>query len=140
MGAVTLGNTTMMARNSAIADTGTTLLYLSGPVVEAYYKQVPGALDSWEEGGYIHPCNASLPDLTIHIGGYKALIPGEFMTFAPIDAPTLENATVCYGGLQSSDSFPFAIFGGVFFKAQFTVFHHGDEKLGFAPKPVSKGL
>jgi hypothetical protein len=127
--------TTLMAPHNAIADTGTTLLHLPGSILSAYYGQVAGAVDSWEEGGWIYPCNSTLPDLTILIADYKAVIPGHTITFAPVDSLTFDNATICYGGLQSSDMFPFAIYGGIFLKAQFTVFHHGDLKLGFAPKP-----
>jgi hypothetical protein len=121
--------------HSAIADTGTTLLMLPAAITQAYYWQVPGARTAAEVGGWVFPCDAALPDLTLHIGAYKAVIPGELMVFAPVDTDELETATVCYGGIQSSSGMPFAIYGDVFFKAQFTVFDVEEGKLGFAPKP-----
>jgi hypothetical protein len=121
--------------HSAIADTGTTLLMLPSAITQAYYWQVPGARSSAQVGGWVFPCDTPLPDLTLHIGTYKAVIPGELMVFSPVDTDDLETATVCYGGLQSSSGFPFAIYGDVFFKAQFTVFDVEEKRLGFAPKP-----
>ncbi|GAB1310884.1 hypothetical protein MFIFM68171_01094 [Madurella fahalii] len=121
--------------HTAIADTGTTLLMLPSAITQAYYWQVRGARSSAEVGGWVFPCNATLPDLTLHIGTYKAVIPGELVNFAPVDTDSFDTATVCYGGIQSSSGFPFAIYGDVFFKAQFTLFDLADKKLGFAPKP-----
>jgi hypothetical protein len=120
--------------HSAIADTGTTLLMVPSAITQAYYRQVPGAKTSAQAGGYVFSCNATLPDLTLHIGTYKAVIPGDLIKFAPVDTDTFDTATVCYGGLQSSSGFPFAIYGDVFFKAQFTVFDLEAKRLGFAPK------
>jgi len=133
--AYTVANLTAPAPHQAIADTGTTLLMVPSEITKAYYAQIPDAVDNYNVGGYIFPCNSTLPDLTLHISTYKAVIAGHFMKYAPVDTESFDNATVCFGGLQSSAGFPFAIYGDIFFKAQFTVFHGGDLKLGFAPKP-----
>lgn len=122
--------------HTAIADTGTTLLLLPSAITQAYYWQVANATDSPMLGGWVFPCGTYLPDLTLHIGTYKAVIPGELMVFAPVDTDDLATATTCYGGIQSSSGFPFAIYGDVFLKAQWTVFDMGEERLGFAAKPI----
>ena len=67
----------------AIADTGTTLLYLPSAAVTAYYSKVSGAKYSSSEGGYIFPCSATLPSITLGIGSYKAVVPGSYINYAP---------------------------------------------------------
>lgn len=67
----------------AIADTGTTLLYLPAAVVKAYYAKVSGATDSTSQGGYIFPCSANLPSITLGIGSYRAVVPGTYINYAP---------------------------------------------------------
>jgi len=120
--------------HSAIADTGTTLLMLPAAVAQAYYLQVPDARTDPTVGGWVFPCTADLPDLTLHVGRYRAVIPGELIKFAPVDTDDFDTAKVCYGGVQSASGLPFAIYGDVFFKATFTVFDVEGRRLGFAPK------
>lgn len=67
----------------AIADTGTTLLYLPAAAVSAYYAKVPGATNSAWQGGYIFPCSATLPSITLGIGSYRAVVPGSYINYAP---------------------------------------------------------
>lgn len=70
----------------AIADTGTTLLYLPSAVVTAYYSRVTNARNSAYYGGYVFPCSAALPSITLGIGTYKAVVPGSFMNYAPVSS------------------------------------------------------
>ena len=117
----------------AIADTGTSLLLLPDDLVSAYYAQVAGATNSQTDGGYIFPCGASLPDLTLQIEGYGAVVPGGYMNYAPAS-----ESGSCFGGLQSNDGIGQSIFGDVFLKAQFVVFSDaaGGPQLGFAAKDL----
>lgn len=116
---------------SAIADTGTTLLYLPDDIVGAYYSSVNGAQNDQQQGGYTYPCSTDLPDISFAIGSYTAVVPGSYVNYAPVD----ESGTTCFGGIQSSSGIGFNIFGDIFLKSQFVVFQGGDNpQLGFAAK------
>lgn len=87
-----------------IADTGTTLLYLPSAVVTAYYRQVSGAQNSAQYGGYVVPCSATLPSLTLGIGSYRAVVPGNYLNYAPVtrgSASKLFHFTLPFGGFWS---------------------------------------
>lgn len=126
--------------HQAIADTGTTLMLVPESIAATYYAAIPGAVNAAQTaGGYVFPCSqaATLPSYTAVIGEYMAVIPGEFINFAPVDGNTFADATTCFGGIQAVPAgFPFAIYGDVFLKSQFVVFHGGETQLGLAPKPL----
>lgn len=113
-----------------IADTGTTLIYVPDAVVTAYYKGVSGASYDSSQGGYTFPCSADLPDLTLGVGSYKAVVPGEYINYAPA------SGSKCFGGVQSNSGIGMSIYGDVFLKSQFVVFDatKSTPRLGFAPK------
>ena len=117
----------------AIADTGTTLLYLPTAAVTAYYKQVKGAKLDNSQGGYTFPCSATLPSITLGIGSYKAVVPGSYVVYAPIST----GSSTCFGGIQSNTGIGFSIYGDIFLKSQFVVFDGtASPQLGFAAKPT----
>ena len=69
----------------AIADTGTTLLLMDDSIVEAYYKKVSGASYDSSQGGYTFNCDTTLPNFSVGIGSYHAVIPGCYMNYSPAD-------------------------------------------------------
>jgi hypothetical protein len=118
--------------SQAIADTGTSLLLVDQPVAEAYYSQVQGAQNNAQVGGFIYPCDATLPDISVAIGdSYMATIPGNQVTFAAVDQAN----TTCFGGVQGNQGAGMQIFGDVMFKAQLVAFNGGNQSLGFGQKP-----
>ncbi|KAI1762660.1 acid protease [Hypoxylon sp. FL1150] len=116
---------TSTAGGQAIADTGTTLMLADTAVTTAYYAQVDGAVDDQTQGGFTFPCNATLPDLQIDVGGTMATVKGTDINFAPVDDAT------CFGGLQATTS-GLSIYGDIFFKSNFIAFNGGNNSLGFA--------
>lgn len=113
----------------AIVDTGTTLLLLDPSVVTDYYSQVSGASESASIGGWIYPCNATLPAFAVSIGGeYMANLPGSDITYARVNSET------CFGGIQSNSDSGLQIFGDVLLQQHFTVFHGESAMLGMAAK------
>lgn len=118
--------------SQAIADTGTSLLLVDAAVAQAYYSQVQGAQNNAQVGGFIYPCDATLPDISVAIGdSYMAKIPGNQITFATVDQAN----TTCFGGVQSNGGAGLQIYGDTMFKAQFVAFNGGNQSLGFGEKP-----
>lgn len=123
-----IGSGTFTSTNlDAIADTGTTLLYLPSKIVASYWSQNGGAFD-YTQGGYTFPCSRALLPLTIGIGSYRAVVPGSYLNYAQI------SSTKCFGGLQSDSGIGFSILGDIFLKSQFVVFSATGPQLGFAPQ------
>ena len=117
----------------AIADTGTSLLYLPAAAVQAYYKGVSGAKLDSSQGGYTFPCSATLPSITLGIGSYKAVVPGAYVVYAP----TSSGSSTCFGGIQENTGIGYSIYGDIFLKSQFVVFDGtATPQLGFAAKPT----
>ncbi|KAF2466381.1 Asp-domain-containing protein [Lindgomyces ingoldianus] len=126
--AVGSGSTTT-ASIDAIADTGTTLLYLPSAVVKAYYAKVTSAQNSNTYGGWVFPCSTTLPDFTLVIGGSKQVVPGKHINYAPVQT----GSTTCYGGIQDNTGIGFSIFGDIFLKSKYVVHEMSSTpRIGFA--------
>ncbi|KAJ6144923.1 hypothetical protein N7470_008818 [Penicillium chermesinum] len=123
-----IGSTAGSGNLKGIADTGTTLLLLDDDVVSAYYQQVEGAQNDQSAGGYTFDCSTKLPDFTVTISGYDAVVPGDLINYAPAS----QGSSTCLGGIQSNTGVGFSIFGDIFLKSQYVVFDSNGPRLGFA--------
>jgi hypothetical protein len=120
-----------LSANKYIQDTGTSLLLVDPQVATAYYAKVPGAVNNAQVGGFTYPCNAALPDFGVAMGPtYTAMIPGNAITFAQVDANT------CFGGVQSNGGANLQIYGDVMFRTQYVVFDGKNKQLQIAPKKM----
>ena len=91
---------------TAIADTGTSLMLVDEPVAEAYYRQVRGAVNDPNIGGFVYPCSSVLPDFGVAIGNdYMAVIPGDGITFAQVDAQSESDRTISSDGRITDGDF-----------------------------------
>ncbi|KAM0338171.1 hypothetical protein ACHAPU_011421 [Fusarium lateritium] len=132
---------------TAIADTGTSLIWLPELVNKAYYSQVKGAMVDETAGGYVFPCDAELPDFTFNIGDKGITVPGSYMNYAPVEGPEGPEGTKarraatgsgsCFGGLQSSRGSDLNILGDIALKAAFVVFDAEKTRIGFAKKTLA---
>ncbi|EWG55631.1 hypothetical protein FVEG_13605 [Fusarium verticillioides 7600] len=127
---------------TAIADTGTSLIFLPEAVNKAYYSQIDGAKIDATAGGYVFPCDTKMPDFTFYVGETGITVPGAYMNFAPLEGPVpgekegKREVGTCYGGLQSSAG-DINIFGDIALKAAFVVFDAERTRIGFAKKTLA---
>ncbi|KAF2104614.1 penicillopepsin [Rhizodiscina lignyota] len=110
-----------------VLDTGSSFLFLDDTVVESYYKQVNGAQNIAAEGGWVFPCNATLPDISFQIGSHLSMLNKDSLIFEEL------TATTCFGAVQSNGGGA-NVFGDTFFKEQFVVFDAGRGRIGVADK------
>ncbi|KAL3431237.1 aspartic peptidase domain-containing protein [Aspergillus tetrazonus] len=116
-----------------IADTGTSLMLLEQTVVDEYYAQVQGAQYATSASGYIYPCSAELPNLSIAIGPqHLATVPGNLINFSEVGTNTTTGEAVCYGGVQSNSGLDMQILGDAFLKAFYVVFDLRGPSIGVA--------
>ncbi|GAM90331.1 hypothetical protein ANO11243_083740 [Dothideomycetidae sp. 11243] len=127
-GAYSINGQSGSSIGSAIADTGTTLLYVPDDAVNDYYSNIGSAQNSDQYGGYIFDCSETLPDFSVRIGSGTSTVPGSYINFQDNGDGT------CFGGLQSNDGIGLTIFGDIFLKSQLVVFDQtqGSPRLGFA--------
>ncbi|KAI1873704.1 uncharacterized protein JN550_002973 [Neoarthrinium moseri] len=130
---------------AVILDTGSTLFYAPDQAVKQYYKTVPGANFSYEEYGWIIPCNATPPSFLWELADANGTVvqgelPGDYLVYSRLNATLSPGAPpdYCYSGLQTLGGFTSleGIFGDVFLKAGFQVFDVARKRVGFAPKAL----
>jgi hypothetical protein len=74
----------------AIIDTGTTLMLVSKEMADGYYSHVPGAQQVPSAGGMTFPCNATLPDFLVDVGGrHTARIRGHDIKFSQLGGDSM---------------------------------------------------
>lgn len=119
----------------SIVDTGTTTVFFPPDAVEEYYAQVSGALNSSEFGGFVFPCNSSLPDFNVTISGVELTIPGDQLNLGTIQGNT------CLGNMQTIPTpvvpdlpQPTACLGATFMLRYLTAFDLGKLRVGFGQK------
>ena len=56
---------------------------LLSALVRRNYAKVSGASISATAGGYVFPCTATLPNLTLGLGSYQAVVPGSYFNYLP---------------------------------------------------------
>ena len=114
------GQTISLQGDTAIADTGTTLVMASSDLCQAIYSQIQGAVLDEQQGGWIFPADIpidELPQVTVAVGDKQFNIEKEHLAFAPVD----ESGNMTYGGIQPRGNLPFSIFGDTFLLGVYAV-------------------
>ncbi|KAH8891844.1 microbial aspartic proteinase [Thozetella sp. PMI_491] len=128
-----IGSGSFVSTNvDGIADTGTSLVYLPNMIINSYYKQIKGATNNANYGGWTFPCSSTIPNFTFGAGKARITIPGKYINYGQV------SSSLCFGGLQSNDGIGFSIFGDIALKSAFVVFNGATPPtLGFATKTLN---
>jgi hypothetical protein len=115
-------------KNTAIADTGTTLCLLDDETVDRIYKEIPGAKYDYSQQGWIFPKDCTnLPTVELYLNGYYAAINPKFLDFS--DAG--DNMT--YGAIQSRGNLSMDIWGDAWLRNGYAIFDVGNCRFGYVP-------
>ncbi|KAI9806768.1 MAG: hypothetical protein M1825_006225 [Sarcosagium campestre] len=120
------------ARNTAIADTGTTLAIVDDALCEAIYDAIPGGKYDAAVQGYVFPKDTKaddLPIVTLAVGSKQFAVQKEDLAFA--DA----TEGFVYGGIQSRGNMEFDILGDTFLKGIYAIFDQGNSRFGAVQRP-----
>jgi len=80
--------------------------------VQTYYRQVAGAVNSDEYGGWVFPCaGKNMPGFGVTVGGEAGgmkrtfVVEGQGLVYGQV------SERMCYGGVQENQGLPFGILG-----------------------------
>ncbi|KAH9939961.1 acid protease [Amylocystis lapponica] len=122
------GQQTERSGNTAILDTGTTLCLVDDDVLESIYNKIEGAKYNSQQGGWVYPSSATIPEVSFAIGDTSYTV--NAVDFAFGDA----GDGYTFGGIQSRGNLDFDIFGDVFLKSVYVVFNQGEKTVGLAQR------
>ncbi|KEF62718.1 uncharacterized protein A1O9_00691 [Exophiala aquamarina CBS 119918] len=124
------GHVIRTADNTAIADTGTTLMLVSDDACRAIYNTIPGAIYSKDASAWLIPNGIpleQLPFVSFALGDKQMVIEKEHLLYAPSDSPI---PGMTFGGIQSRGSLPFDIWGDTMLKCIYAIFDAGNMQFG----------
>lgn len=114
---------------AATIETSYTLLLAPNEVAAKVYSNV-GIYRNEPLPGYYVPCDATVPEFTLNIGGvFNVTIPSEHLKYQPV------GNNECYGGVQPSNEEYFML-GNTFLRSVYVVFDMRGPSVGLAPQRV----
>lgn len=122
------GYSTIESREATI-ETSYTLLLTPNEVAAKVYSNV-GIYRNEPLPGYYVPCDATVPEFTLNIGGvFNVTIPSEHLKYQPV------GNNECYGGVQPSNEEYYRL-GITFLRTVYVAFDMRGPSVGFAPLRV----
>lgn len=106
------GKTLQLTGNTAMADTGTTLMLVSDQFCKAVYSAIDGAEYDKRAGGWVIPAQniSERPEVIVAVGNKRITIEKEQLGWSDLE----DGSGMVYGSIQSRGNNPFDIFGDTF--------------------------
>lgn len=114
------------------------MMVLPSTIVSNYYANVTGSSLSSTAGGYVYPCDTTLPDFGVIIKGTTFTVPGANIASGATGTQDANGNDLCMGNLQvagGADST--ALLGDTFLTSVYAIFDVGKTRVGFAAKSSS---
>jgi hypothetical protein len=112
-------------RNTAFADTGTTLILVADELLPAIYEPMGGFYDK-ENQGWIFPANVPLSKVpTVALPAGNALV-----TLEKQDLAFVSNGSWVFGSIQSRGDSPYDTFGDFWLRNIYAIWDYGMTKDG----------
>ncbi|KAI1297771.1 hypothetical protein EDD11_006977 [Mortierella claussenii] len=124
-------NKSLGQASEGIIDTGTTLIIVGSAAAAAVHKNIRGAVNSAEAGGWLVPCSLanSKDTISFKMGGKNFQVPLADLAWEPISA----GSSQCFSGVQAGQD-GLWILGDVFIKNNYCVFNQSaSPSIGIAP-------
>ncbi|KAG0004779.1 Type I transmembrane sorting receptor [Entomortierella chlamydospora] len=124
-------NKSLKQSSQGIIDTGTTLIIIGTSAAAAVHKNIKGAVNDAEVGGWTVPCSIANSKDTIGftMGGKSFKVPVADLAWSPVDSA----GKTCYSGVQGGQD-GLWILGDVFIKNNYCVFSQtSNPSIGIAP-------
>jgi len=114
-------------------------MLLPSAIVSNYYASVAGSSLSSTAGGYVFPCDATLPDFGVVIKGTTFTVPGAIIANGGGTGSQDANGNdLCMGNLQvAGGADATALLGDAFLTSVYVVYDVGKTRVGFAAKSSS---
>ncbi|KAH8986113.1 Asp-domain-containing protein [Lactarius akahatsu] len=123
---ISVNGRTVIGRENAIIDTGTTQVIGDTRSVQAIYDQIPGSkYDGFRT--WTIPCSFNTP-ISIGFSGKAFNISASTFNLGPISPGSRD----CVGGFGGFDGLGFWVIGDVFLRNVYTAFDLGQNRVGFA--------
>ncbi|KAH9041267.1 acid protease [Lactarius pseudohatsudake] len=123
---ISVNGRTVIGREHAIIDTGTTQVVGDTRGVQAIYDQIPGSKYAGD-GTWTIPCSFNTP-ISVGFSGKVFSISASTFNLGPISPGSGD----CVGGFGALDGLGFWVIGDVFLRNVYTAFDLGQNRVGFA--------
>ncbi|KAF9358523.1 Type I transmembrane sorting receptor [Mortierella sp. AD094] len=131
VGGVSYNGKSLGQSSQGIVDTGTTLIILGTSAAAAVHKNIKGAVNDSQAGGWTVPCSVAKSKDTVGftMGGKSFQVPVADLAWSPVD----NTGKTCFSGVQGGQD-GLWILGDVFIKNNYCVFSQTSKpSIGIAP-------
>ncbi|KAF8325433.1 acid protease [Cantharellus anzutake] len=127
---INVGQNRTSSHQSAVIDTGTTLIVADPVTVGKFYQAIKGSAIVNQTDGityYSYPCNSD-PQVSVTLNNVSYSISSKYLNFGQIS----EGSSDCFAGVAAIEGLDLVILGDAFLQNVYAVFDVGNTRVGIA--------